>query len=153
MSVKHAQNADRRRKDFVIHRVRKAPHEHATELASNERVTKWSFLDRGHRFVNRVEKLLSSGRGSIEIPVKSGDNLVARDLANTEPTHLRGLLSETGLDVRPSIARFRRRVCLCLTPIQFRGHMRRDRSGEGRIETLPESPHQLNPLVGSQVIQ
>lgn len=68
-------------------------------MASNERVTQGSFLDHGHRFVNRGEERLGSGRGSIKIPVERNDDLITPDLANSKATHLRKRLPEFVPDV------------------------------------------------------
>jgi hypothetical protein len=99
VSVKHAQNTDRRWKHFVVYGVGKATQEYTPETASNDRVTQGGFLDNGHRFVNRIEELLGSGRGSHKIPVERNDNLGPCDLANSKPTHLRELLPEVAPDV------------------------------------------------------
>lgn len=99
VSVNHTQNADRRGKHLVVECVGEATQQNTSETAANDRVTKGSFLDHGHRFVNRGEELLSSGQGSIEIPLKGGDDLITRDLANSKATHLRKFLPEFVPDV------------------------------------------------------
>lgn len=99
MPMNDTNNADRRWENLVVNGIRESSQEHTTKTATNDGVTQGSFLDNGHRLVNRVEEILGSSRGSIEIPFEGGNNFGFRDLANPEPTHLLELLPEIVSDI------------------------------------------------------